>query len=195
MAQVRNADYVHVVLIGGRVGLFDQGIGVSRNSSYASAGIMIGRINARTVDVHQSTSARSRVRASCRAMSFAPIANSGTFPKKTAARRRPSLRRSSSSMSDPPLPPEAAVTVAAVPVAAEFMPHPGAFHDDRRRTDRIRGIRVSRPSAHNADSDGSLCLVWGHCQHAQQRDYGKSDFFQHLFHPPIHSTRQGKRST
>jgi len=75
----------------------------------------------------------------------------------------------------------APVRVVAVPVAAEFMPHPGAFHNDRRRIHRIRGVRVRRLAHHNSESHGSLCLMRGHCQHAQQRDYGKSDFLEHLF--------------
>jgi hypothetical protein len=98
------------------------------------------------------------------------------------------------------LPPEAEIAPAIPP---EVMPHKRAcYHDrrgnyghSRRAAYRIRGICVSRRSHHNADSHGGVCLMRGHCQHAQQRDYGKSDFLKHLFHPPIHSTPQRERST
>jgi hypothetical protein len=75
------------------------------------------------------------------------------------------------------LPPEAEI-VAAVP---PDLRRPVASHNDRRRANRIHGVRVSRPAHDNAESNGSLCLMRVHCQHAQQRDGEKSDFLEAVF--------------
>jgi hypothetical protein len=83
-----------------------------------------------------------------------------------------------------------------VAVPPEIMPYERARHYHRSGNDshphrgayRISGIRIRRNAYANADPDSGVCLMRGHGQHAQQGNYGKSDFLKHLFHPPLHST-------